>query len=231
MLSLTKSYDLLNASSSAEMAREAGNYNMKYTASDKKNCMPKKDDLYAVILQAANEQDQGEEPFIHSITSWPEPMCILGLKYQFHDIASFCCSPSLSHHLTADTTFNIGNFYVTPLSYRYLHLESKRTGKSPLFMGPIIVHMTRSYCAYSHLLAKLKELEPVVDDLRAIMTDGEPGLIKAIRTFLNGETTALRCLLHFKKNVKDKLNNLGITSGNQDYFLERLFGSCQWYKS
>jgi len=189
ILSLTKSQDLLNATSSAEMTRDRKQaYNMKYTASDKKESMLKKDELYAVILQAANEQDQGEETFIHSITSWPEPMCILGLKYQFHDITRFCCNPSLSYHLTADTTFNLGNFYVTPLSYRNLNLESKRTGKSPLFLGPILVHITRSYCAYSHLLAKLKELEPAVDDLRAIMTDGEPGLIKAIATFFLNTT-------------------------------------------
>ena len=87
------------------------------------------------------------------------------------------------------------------------------------------MHMTRSYCAYSRLLAKLKELEPDVNDLRAIMTDGEPGLAKAIATFFNTETIHLRCLIHFGKNVKEKLRHLAITSGNQDYFLDKLFGS------
>jgi len=62
--------------------------------------------------------------------------------------------------------------------------------------------MTRSYAAYSHLLAKLKELEPDIDDVRAVMTDGEPGLIKAIQTFLK-KSISLRCLIHFRKNVKD----------------------------
>ena len=47
-----------------------------------------------VMMQAAAE-DVEKEPFIHSIT-WPKPMCILGYKYQFHDIVRVCCHPEQS---------------------------------------------------------------------------------------------------------------------------------------
>lgn len=226
ILSLTKSEDLLTATSSANMNRDRKQiYNMRSssTGGTKSNCKDK-DELYAVMLQAAAEEDEGEEVFIHSITSWPEPMCILGLKYQFHDIVRFCCNPEQSVPLQADTTFNLGKFYVTPTSYRNLHLESTRTGTAPLFLGPILVHMTRSYAAYAHLLAKLKEIEPDIDDMKGFMTDGEPGLLKAIKTFLR-KTVSLRCQIHFRNIVKDELKKLEITGEKQSYFLNRVFGS------
>ena len=151
-------------------------------------------------------------------------MCILGYQYQFHDIGRFCSDPSLHCLLTIDTTFNLGKFYVTPTSYRNLLLESNRTGKNPLFLGPILVHMTRSYAAYSHLLAKLKEKEPNIDDVKATINDEEPGLIKALNTFLRN-SIKLRCLEHFRQNVKDELKKLGIRGPQEKYFLDKIFGS------
>ena len=121
------------------------------------------------MLQAAAEEEGGEEPFVHSIASWSEPMCILGFQYQFHDIARFCSDPSNHCLLIIDTIFNLGNFYVTPTSYRNRLLETTKTGKNPLFLGPTLVHMARSYAAYAHLLAKLKEVEPNIDDVKATM--------------------------------------------------------------
>ena len=34
----------------------------------------------------------------------------------------------------ADTTYNLGDFYVTLLSYKHLMLEDIRTGKSPVLL-------------------------------------------------------------------------------------------------
>ena len=179
ILKLMKSRYVLSANSSAETPRDRKQvYNFKRSeclkATDQQG---KKDEIYAVMLRAAAEEEEGEEPFIHSIASWPEPMCILGFQYQFHDITRFCSDPSNHCLLTIDKTFNLGNFYVTPTSYRNLLLETTRTGKNPLFLRPTLVHMTRSCAAYSHLLPKLKEVEPNIDDVKATINDGEPGLI------------------------------------------------------
>lgn len=226
ILKLMKSKDLLSANSSAETPRDRKQvYNFKRSERLKAtNQQGKKDEIYAVMLQAAAEEEEGEEPFVHSIASWPEPMCILGFQYQFHDIARFCADPSNHCLLTIDTTFNLGNFYVTPTSYRNLLLETTRTGKNPLFLGPTLVHMTRSYAAYSHLLAKLKEVEPNIDDVKATINDGEPGLMKALDTFLRN-SIKLRCLGHFRQNVKEELKKLGIRGAQEKYFLDKVFGS------
>ena len=89
ILKLMKSKDLLSTNSSAETTRDRKQvYNFKCSEHLKTtNQQGKKDKIYAVMLQAAAEEEEGEEPFLHSIASWPEPMCILGSQYQFYDIA------------------------------------------------------------------------------------------------------------------------------------------------
>ena len=90
LFKLGESKDLLSAVSSAEVPRDRKQlYNFKHNERVKStNLQGKKDDIYAVMVQAAAEQEEGEEQFIpHSMASWPEPMCILGYQYQFHDIA------------------------------------------------------------------------------------------------------------------------------------------------
>ena len=46
----------------------------------------------------AEEEEEREEPFVHSIASGPEPMCILGFWYQFHNIARFCTDQRRTSH-------------------------------------------------------------------------------------------------------------------------------------
>ena len=127
--------------------------------------------------------DNDGESFVHGISAWPEAMCIVGLPYQFHDITRFFCGPLEFYPLYVDTTFNLGQFYVTPTTYKNLLLENVRDGKPPVFIGPTLVHMTRRYSVYCHLASKLKEVELGVSDLRASVTDGEPGLMKAWKVF------------------------------------------------
>lgn len=175
------------------------------------------------MLMANQEVDNGDESFIHGIAAWPEAMCILGLPYQFHDITRFCCGDVEFYPLCIDTTFNMGEFYVTPTTYKNLLLQNVRDGKQPVFIGSTLVHMTRSYSAYCHLACKMKEVESGVADLRASVTDGELGLIRAWKVFYP-ESYQLRCVKHFTENVKDELKSIGVKGEAQRYFLNCIFG-------
>ena len=46
-----------------------------------------KDRLCSVLVTAVEERSKEKEKYIHGVTAWPEAMCIVGLPYQFHDIA------------------------------------------------------------------------------------------------------------------------------------------------
>ena len=151
-------------------------------------------------------------------------MCILGYQYQFHDISRFRSSHVSYHPLGIDTTFNLGEFYVTPTAYKGLILENTRDGNSPTFIGPILVYMSRTYSAYCHLASKILEVDSGIADLRGVVTDGEAGLIKAMKAFLP-QTAQLRCSRHFRENCQDKLKSLGIKGNDQKYFIDVIFGT------
>ena len=120
LFKLGESKDLLSAVSSAEVLRDRKQlYNFKHNERVKST--------NGRGSRGRRTEKKREEQFIHSIASWPEPKCILGYQYQFHDIARFCSDPSIHCLLTIDTTFNLGNFCVTPTSYRKLLLESNMT--------------------------------------------------------------------------------------------------------
>ena len=234
MARLSKTANLVEATSSASTPRDRMQiYNMRKQSKEKERqekgipgLEARKDKLYSLMLMANKEVDDGDEPFIHGIAAWPEAMCIIGFPYQFHDVARFCCGSLEFYPLCIDTTFNLGEFYVTPTTYKNLLLENTRDGKEPVFIGPTLVHMTRSYGSYCHLACKMKEVEPAVADLRASVTDGEPGLAKALRVFYP-DSHHLRCVRHFTGNVKDELKSLGIKGEAQRDFLNCIFGHTE----
>ena len=126
--------------------------------------------------------------------------------------------------LGIDMPFNLGEFYITPTTYKSLILENVPDKKSLTLVGPTLIHMSRSYSAYCHLAAKLREVDNGIADLRSVVTDGEPGLLKALKVFYP-QMPLLRCSRHFRGNCKEQLNSLGIRGEEQTYFLYCIFGT------
>ena len=232
MRDLSRCSTMMTAESSADVRRDLKQiYNVRASLKNRENqdrgipVESAKDKLHSVMIMAVQEQGtDGEEEFIHRITAWPEPMGILGYQYQFHDISRFCSSQVGYHPLGIDTTFNPGEFYVTPTAYKSLILENSRDGNSPTSIGPTLVHMSRSYSAYCHLASKLLEDDSGIADLRGVVTDGEAGLMKAMKVFYP-QTSQLRCSRHLKENCQDKLKSLRIKGNDQKYFMDAIFGT------
>ena len=94
------------------------------------------------------------------------------------------------------------------MAYKCLILQNSTDEKSPTLVGPTLIHMSRSYIAFCHLAAKLREIDNGIGDLKCIVTDGEPGLIKAFQVFYL-QMPLLHCNRHFRKNVLTNLSLLG----------------------
>ena len=78
-----------------------------------------------------------------------------------------------------DPTFNLGDFDVTPLTYRHLFLQSERTGKSPVFVGPVLIHYRQDFVTFLYFASTLVGLRRDLEKLQAFGTDGEKALINA----------------------------------------------------
>lgn len=108
-----------------------------------------------------------------------------------------------------DPTFNNGPFNVTPVSFRNIVLESNRTGQCPVFLGPLLIHQSKTFQAYYYLTSQLVGLQSRLQSLQAFGTDGEDELIKACKSVFK-ESISLRCFCHFQQNVERTMKNLGM---------------------
>ena len=218
---------ILNARTSAELPRNVCQaYNIKQHSKSKiiyteTVGLPLKRDTLAEIITSCKATFGTSDAFIRMVAAAPEPMCVLATDQQVCDMARFCTNSNKFCVMTADPTFNLGPFYVTPLSYR--HLLENECHQPPVLLGPILIHQTKTFHAFHFLFSSLLGLKPDLIKLCAFGTDGEQELIKAMK-LAYPSALHLRCVNHLRSNVKDKLKSLGISAHVQKEFLADIFG-------
>ena len=104
------------------------------------------DELFAV-MQRAHTQDP-EHKFVRDIKTAPEPAIVLADNQQLHDLVRFGTSAADFSIITIDPTFSLGEFDVTPLTYRHLLLETIRSQQLPIFLGPVLIHYRKTFASY-----------------------------------------------------------------------------------
>ena len=178
------------------------------------------DEILAVMLSAKDEDDKGK--FVQEVKVSPEPAIVVARMQQLDDLVRFCTPADFFSILTVDPTFNLGEFDVTPTTYRYELLQSVRTGKSPVFIGPTMIHYRKTFHTYVFFAATLVGLRPELQGLRAFGTDGEKSLVDA---FSHGFSYAIRltCFNHCKQNVKRKLQEMNYPETAIKEILDDLF--------
>jgi hypothetical protein len=79
----------------------------------------------------------GGDSFVqHVVTTNKRALCIvLCTDQQIADIKNFCCVPNGSV-LSFDKTYNLGSFFVTPITYKNLVLKQLSSGSEPIFLNP-----------------------------------------------------------------------------------------------
>lgn len=175
------------------------------------------DELYAVMLKAHLE-DQDHQ-YVRDIKAFPEPSVFLATDQQLHDVVSFCTNSFEHCVLTVDPTFNLGDFDVTPAAYRHLLVECKRTGHSPVMLGPTLIHYRKTFASYlffaSSMIGRCKQIER----LRVFGTDGEKPLIEAFSLEFPF-ALHLTCFIHVRRNVKEELNKSSLPLDKQTVILD-----------
>jgi hypothetical protein len=93
--------------------------------------------------------------FIRDINTAPEPAIVLADDQQIVDLLRFCTSSFEFGILTVDPTFSLGEFDVTPITYRHLLLETRRNNQPPVFLGPLLVHYRKTFSSYLFFTSSL----------------------------------------------------------------------------
>lgn len=179
------------------------------------------DELYSVMFKA--KQEDSQSMFVQDVRVLPDPALVLANDYQLDDLVRFAANPLGHCVLTIDPTFSLGEFDVTPITYRHLLLESRRTGKPPVCIGPILVHYRKTYPTYLFFASSLVGLRRELRNAQAFGTDGEEALADA---FSHVFKTAVRltCAIHKRRNIEAKLKDLGVGAESRGSILDDIFG-------
>lgn len=182
------------------------------------------DELYTVMFQA--KQEDSNQHFSRDMKVLPEPAIILATEQQLNDLVRFCTSADRFGILTVDPTFSLGEFDVTPVTYRHLLLNCRRSGKAPVCVGPILIHYRKTFTTNHFFASALTALARGLEHLRAFGTDGEEALVTAFQQVFSS-ASHLACSIHMRRNIKEKLQDLGFPSGVIASYLQDIFGQRQ----
>ena len=105
----------------------------------------KGDELLEVLLKIKSE----EEPFIRNVSLEKENLTIvLASENQLAELAKYSTS-ELDFYIA---TINLGPYECTPISYINLLLKSKRSGSSPVTLGPVLIHYRKDEKTFQDFL-------------------------------------------------------------------------------
>lgn len=184
-------------------------------------------DAMFILLERAKREEEvsSESTFIRECKVHPDLFVVLALERQLEELVQFCTSPGEFSIFSVDPTFNVfkSNISLTVTTYRNLKLQSKNSSKSPVFLGPVLLHQKKDWKTYSNFFHSLVTEKQELEGVLACGTDGEKALIDGLKKNFRF-AIFLRCFLHFKENIKRELVNRGFRGSDQKSFMEEIFG-------
>ena len=187
-----------------------------------------KDPLFPLMLMCKESEGSKTSTDLHTrfvriVTNSPQPMAVLVYDWTLRDMERFCAEPQNFTILSVDPTFNLGSFHVTVTTYRHPMLKT-RQGSNPVMLGALFIHQCKIFSTYNFFFSQLVGLCPGLKNIRCFGTDGERALVNALHTQFKS-AIHIRCFLHFRGNLEDKLANLGISKTNAQEFIRDVLGN------
>ena len=139
-----------------------------------------------------------EEPnFVWKLTTVPDLLVICGMEAMLDELKQLLKKPNPSQMLSYDTTFCLGDFYVSPLLFRHTMFE-----ENPV-MPVLFMFHERQYQEHHEELFKTmnKFLTKTQQGRASIVTDSEAGIVGAVESQTN--FTHLFCWRHLFKDIHD----------------------------
>jgi len=89
-------------------------------------------------------------------------MCVLATDRQLDEMIQNCTDPSNYVPMRVDPTFKLGQFYVTSIVFPLKMLVTMNTGKSPIYLGPLLVHQSLKFCNCHYFVSQIVGSHPVL---------------------------------------------------------------------
>ena len=134
--------------------------------------------LYSVMLQCKLTEGTSDA-FVRDVKAAPDPQCVMMFDFQLQDLVRFLTDSKKFSIFTADMTYNVGNFYVMPTTYKHLMLVDTMSKKHPTMAGPILVHQRKNFAAFNYFASTLICFNKKLQQIQAFGTDGDVALVEA----------------------------------------------------
>lgn len=116
--------------------------------------------------------------FVHKIETYPDLLCVCGHKGVLDELDKVLLLSSPSSQLISyDTTFQLGDFYVSVFAFRHtLFIES------PVIPAAFLVHERKFQQCHEQLFEEIfKHVRTLKQTKHPLVTDEEKGIVNAIR--------------------------------------------------
>jgi len=179
-----------------------------------------KDDIYNLI-ELAHHLDG----FIHEVTVYSDLVTIVGLPelfQQFNQLLDVKSDEQL--YLVYDTTFNLGNFYVSPIVFKNFLFK-----ENPVTPLAFVIHERKHAKWHQTFFNFLAEKMPKISKKGIpIVVDREPGITKAIKNTLPN-CQVFHCWNHIIGDLKHWLHDKKVQPDNVRFYLGELrnFLKCE----
>ena len=186
----------------------------------------KLDSVWTILERAKREEDESKDGvFIREFSIHPDLFIVLANDQQLAELVHFCTNPRSFSVFGIDPTFNIfdKNISLTVTTFRNLKLEQSKTGKPPVFVGPLLMHQRKDWKTYSKFAHSLITAKSVLEGILPVGTDGEQALIDGFQRHLR-YAVFLRCFVHFRDNIKRELTDRGFPTEAKQQYLAEIFG-------
>jgi len=177
-----------------------------------------------------------ESSFVHDLTIDSNSIqYVLVSEKQLADMRLFCTHPILFSIFSIDSTYDVGNYYVTNTFFENLkvvHADGKCRGRHPLEIEPTFIHTSKDTNTFVGLLSSILRMVAELKTIQAIGYDGDEAIMNASQIcFPNAQK--LLCSNHKKENIERKLKgNLRARDAPANHILCDMFGreSSQIYE-
>jgi len=147
------------------------------------------------------------QPFVRDflLESGGQPMITLFLDQTLTDVERFCASDEYPNSpLAFDTTFNIGEYKFTQMTYKKLSLLQKSKEKHPWFPGSVLIHRRERTQDFSFFWNSVKRTNNQLKNVKIIGTDECEALSSCILSELD-DAVHLLGIEHVQKNIEENL--------------------------
>ena len=171
------------------------------------------DEIYNLYVIALNQSE------IIEITIFPDLMFILGNQEILDEFNTMIGRKKKDDQLycSYDTTFNLGDFYVTPIVFRHILFE-----ESPVVPLFFMVHQRKYQTLHEHFRKVISEKVPNLRKKAVpFVSDREAGINNAIKNTLP-ECPLIMCWNHLKRDVKFWLQQKRVSSDNITVYMDDL---------